>query len=57
MRIQPHIAGIESDYAAGEVLGRPVFIGITLDLSGHNAIDKFTQALKEVAWDLGAIGG
>jgi hypothetical protein len=53
MRIQPHIAGIESDYAVGEVLGRPVFVGITLDLSGHDAIDKFTQGLNETAWDLG----
>jgi len=53
MRIQPHIAGIESDYAVGEVLQRPVFIGITLDLSGHDAVDKFTQALKATAWDLG----
>ena len=53
MRIQPHIAGIESDYAVGEVLGRPVFMGITLDLSGHDAVEKFTQSLKEAAWDLG----
>ena len=57
MRIQPHIAGIESDYAVGEILGRPVFMGITLDLSGHDAIDKFTHALKEAAWDLGVAGG
>jgi len=57
MRIQPHFAGIESDYAVGEVLGRPVFMGITLDLSGHDAVDKFTQALKEAAWDLGVAGG
>ena len=57
MRIQPQIAGIESDYAVGEVLGRPVFMGIMLDLSGHDAIDKFTQALKEAAWDLGVASG
>jgi len=57
MRIQPNIAGIESDYAVGEVLGRPVFMGITLDLSGHDAVDKFAQALKEAAWDLGLAGG
>jgi len=53
MRIQPHIAGVDSDYAVGEVLQRPVFMGITLDLSGHDAEDKFTRALKEAAWDLG----
>src|SRR4030066_121268 len=35
MRIQPHISGIDSDYAVGEVLQRPVFMGITLDLSGQ----------------------
>jgi len=57
MRIQPHISGIESDYAIGEVFGRPVFVGITLDLSGHDAIDKFVLALKEAAWDLGLAGG
>ena len=51
MRIQPHIAGIESDYAVGEVLGRPVFMGITLDLSGHDAFDRFSLALKNIAWD------
>jgi len=57
MRIQPHIAGVDSDYAVGEVLQRPVFMGITMDLSGHDAVDKFTQALKEAAWDLGLAGG
>ena len=75
MRIQPHVSGIDSDYAVGEVVQIPVFIGIanfawqtarakfgttpsasadggvTLDLSEHDAVDKFTQALKEVAWD------
>jgi hypothetical protein len=30
-----------------------VFIGISLDLSGHDAIEKFVLALKEAAWDLG----
>jgi hypothetical protein len=25
-----------------------------LDLSGHDAVDKFARALKEAAWDLGA---
>jgi len=57
MRIQPHFSGIDSDYAVGEVLGRPVFVGISLDLSGHDAIDKFVLALKEAAWDLGLAGG
>jgi hypothetical protein len=57
MRIQPHISGIESDYAVGEVLGRPVFMGITLDLSGHDAIDRFSLALRNAAWDLGVSGG
>jgi hypothetical protein len=56
MRIQPHIAGVDSDYAVGEILGRPLFLGITLDLSGHMAIDRFVQGLKEVAWDLGVAG-
>jgi len=56
MRIQPHIAGIESDYAVGEVLVRPIFMGIILDLSGHDAIDRFSTALKSVAWDLGVAG-
>ena len=53
MRIQPQVSGIESDYAVGEILGRPVFTTISIDLSGHDAVDKFTQALKETAWDLG----
>jgi hypothetical protein len=54
MRIQPAVEGIDSNYAIGEVLGRQLFIGISLDMSGHSAIDRFQQALKEVAWDLGA---
>jgi hypothetical protein len=53
MRIQPHLAEVDSDYAVGEVLQRPVFIGISLDISGHDAEGKFTRALKEAAWDLG----
>ena len=53
MRIQPHIAGIESDYAVGEVLKRPVFMGITLDLGGQDTVDKFSLALKNAALDLG----
>jgi hypothetical protein len=57
MRIQPHISGIDSDYAVGEVLGRSIFMGITLDLSGHDAVDKFTRALKVAAWDLGVAEG
>jgi hypothetical protein len=57
MRIQPAIEGLDSDYAIGEVLGRQLFMGISLDITGHMAIDKFQQALKEVAWDLGAADG
>ena len=57
MRIQPQIVGIDSDYAVGEVLGRAVFVGIVLELSGHDALDKFAEALKEAAWDLGVAGG
>jgi hypothetical protein len=57
MRIQPHIAGVDSDYAVGEVLQRPVFIGISLDLRGHDAIDRFTVSLKNAAWDLGVADG
>jgi len=57
MRIQPHISGIDSDYAVGEVLQRPVFMGISLDLSGHDAVDRFTLALKNAAWDLGVADG
>ena len=57
MRIQPHIAGIDSDYAVGDVLGRPLFLGISLDLNGHMALDRFCQALKEAAWDLGLADG
>jgi hypothetical protein len=57
MRIQPAVEGVDSDYAIGEVLGRQLFMGISLDITGHMAIDKFQQALKEVAWDLGAAGG
>ena len=53
MRIQPQVSGIESDYAVGEILGRPVFAAISIDLSGHDAIDRFTRELKETAWDLG----
>jgi hypothetical protein len=56
MRIQPHLAGVDSDYAVGEVLQRPVIMGMSLDLSGHDAIYMFTQALKEAAWDLGVLG-
>jgi hypothetical protein len=28
-----------------------------MELSGHDAIDKFTVALNEAAWDLGVAGG
>jgi hypothetical protein len=57
MRIQLHIAGVDSNYAVGEVLQRSVFMGITLDLSGHDAVDRFTLALKNAAWDLGVADG
>ncbi len=57
MRIQPNVSGIESDYAVGDVLGRPMFMGIVLDLSDHMAVDRFRQVLKEAAWDLGAADG
>jgi len=57
MRIQPHIAGVDSDYAVGEVLKIPIFMGITLELSGHDAIDRFSLALKNAAWDLGVADG
>jgi hypothetical protein len=57
MRIQPGVEGIDSDYAIGEVLGRQLFIGIFLDISGHTAVDRFQQVLKETAWDLGAADG
>ena len=53
MNVQPAVEGVDSDYAVGEILGRPLFIGITLDLSGHLAIDRFVQGLKDVARDLG----
>jgi hypothetical protein len=56
MRIQPHISGVDSDYVVSEVLQRPVFMGMSLDLSGHDAEYKFTRALKEAAWDLGVLG-
>ena len=57
MRIQPAVEGIDSDYAIGEVLGRQLFIGISLDMSGHTAVDRFLQVLKGMAWDLGAGDG
>ena len=57
MRIQPQVSGIESDYAVGEILGRPVFAAISIDLSGHDAVDRFTRELKEAAWDLGLAEG
>jgi hypothetical protein len=57
MRIQPAIEGVDSDYAIGEVLGRQIFEGISIDTNGHMAVDKFQQVLKEVAWDLGAAEG
>jgi len=57
MRIQSQVAGIESDYAVGEILGRPVFAAISIDLSGHDAVDRFTRELKETAWDLGLADG
>jgi hypothetical protein len=57
MRIQPQVAGIDSEYAVGEILGRAVFNMISIDLSGHAAIDKFVIALKEAAWDLGLADG
>ena len=53
LKVQPAIEDVDSDYAVGEVLGRPVFNGITIDLSGHDAIDMFSTAWKNVAWDLG----
>ena len=57
LRIQPQVVGIDADYAVGEVLGRSVFVGVTSDLDGHDAIDRFADALKEAAWDLGVAGG
>jgi hypothetical protein len=57
MRIQPAIEGVDSDYAVGGVLGRQLIMGISLDITGHMAVDKFQQVLKEVAWDLGAAEG
>jgi|GEM_PF-3318124 len=57
MRVQPQVVGIDSDYAVGEVLGRPVFNSISIDLSGHAVMDRFVTALKEAAWDLGAADG
>ena len=57
MRIQPQVAGIESDYAVGEILGMSVFAAISIDLSGHDALDRFTRELKETAWDLGLAEG
>ena len=53
MRMQPHICGIDTVYAVGEVLGMPVFIGMPLELSGLDVLDLFMLALKEAAWDLG----
>jgi len=57
MRVQPQVIGVESDYAVGEVLERPLFRGITIDLSGHDALDRFSAALRSAAWDLGVAGG
>jgi len=41
----------------GNVIGRPLFMGITIDLSGHDALDRFSAALRSAAWDLGVAGG
>jgi len=57
MRTQPVVVGVDSEYAVGEVLGRPLFMGVVIDLSGHDASDRFSAALKNAAWDLGVAGG
>jgi hypothetical protein len=57
MKIQPHIAGVDSDYAVGEILGRSVFEAVSIDLSGHAAVDRFVLELREVAWELGVAEG
>jgi hypothetical protein len=57
MRIQPQISGIDSDYAVGEILGRTIFEAVSIDLSGHAAVDRFVRLLEEAAWDLGLAGG
>ena len=53
MVVRPAVEGIDSECGIGEVLGKPVFLGITMDLNGHMAVDRFVQGLKTVAWDLG----
>jgi len=57
LKVQPAVERIDPDYAVGEISGRPLFLGITLDLSGHMAIGRFVQVLKDVARDLGLSEG
>ena len=53
MKIQPAVEDVDSDYATGKVLGKPLFLGISLDISGHAAFDRFVWALKQAALELG----
>jgi hypothetical protein len=43
LKVQPAVEGVDSDFGVGEVLGRPLFLGITMDLNGHMAVDRFVQ--------------
>jgi len=57
MKVQPAVEGVDSDFGVGELFGKRLDSKISLDLSGHDAIDKFSQALKNAAWDLGVAAG
>ena len=57
LKVQPAVEGVDSDFGVGEVFGKRLDSKISLDLSGHDAIDKFSQALKNAVWDLWVAGG
>ena len=53
LKVQPAVEGVESDYGIGEVLGKPIYSKITMDIKGHLAVDRFVRELRKVAWAIG----
>ena len=47
--------GVDSDFGVGEVLGKPIYSKISMDIKGHFAIDRFVQELQRVVWAIGVV--
>ena len=57
LKVQPAVEGVDSDFGIGEVFGKRLDSKISLNLKGHLAVDRFSQTLKNAAWDLGVADG